>query len=56
MKLHESIEEFNDLIILTAEYTNIPQLAISKDYNIGYLKLRREIITIIYLFIAEIKQ
>lgn len=34
MKLHESIEEFKNLIILTAEYTNIPQLAISKDYNI----------------------
>ena len=37
MKLHESIEEFKDLIILTAEYTNIPQLAISKDYNIVML-------------------
>ena len=37
MKLHESIEEFKDLILLTAKYTNIPQLAISKDYNIVML-------------------
>ena len=37
MKLHESIDEFKSLIVLTAEYKHIPQSAVLRDYYIVML-------------------
>ena len=37
MKLHESIDEFKSLIVLTAEYKHIPQSAVLRDYYIDML-------------------